>query len=248
MTFASLDEKRIGAFAVRRLAPRYLIIGLAVSIGLHAVAIGAYYVAGYLSSRTEAPPTRVVYFDPSNLGPPPAMSRGPAAPGSFGGGEYKSKGPGKPELPPEAELGSGPELTQNIVPTLEWTPNLNRGGGGSSGVGFGGGSGTGRGGGRGEGGTASLGKYTPPTPLVMTWPDYPASARKRGIRGKVVVRVHVTAEGTVDRAEVVSGLEDPTCRAAAIDAALKLKFMPALVGGKPVDAWFAYLVEFGKKR
>jgi protein TonB len=80
----------------------------------------------------------------------------------------------------------------------------------------------------------------------MMWPRYPASARRRGVKGTVVVRVHVTVEGDVDRAEVVSGLDDEACRQAALEAAKGLRFLPATLGGAPVDAWFSYPVEFGK--
>jgi len=242
------NESHLGAFAVRHLMPRFMAIGLAISIGVHVAAISTYYFAGYLASRAEPLPTRVVYFDPSNLGPAPTLSGKEATPGSFGGGEYRAEGRGKPDLPPEGELDADLALTQNVVPTLASTPDLRRGGGGSDGMGFGGGGGTGRGGGSGSGGAATLGKYSPPTPIVMMWPSYPSSAQKKGIKGTVTVRVHVCADGTVDRAEVVSGVEDQACRAAAIQAAMKLRFMPALLDNTPVDAWFAYLVEFGRKR
>jgi TonB family protein len=92
------------------------------------------------------------------------------------------------------------------------------------------------------------GRYSAPVPVIMMWPDYPSSARRRGVRGTVVVRVHVTAEGKVDKAEVVSGLENRACRKAALEAAMKLRFLPAVLDGEPVDAWFSYPVEFGKKR
>jgi TonB family protein len=222
-------------------------IGLAVSIGVHVVAISTYYFAVYLASREKPVPARVVYFDPSNLGPPPTLTGAEAAPGSFGGGEYRSGDKGKPDLPPDGELDDALALAQDIVPTFELTPDLGGGGGGSGEAGFGGGGGTGRGGGSGSGGTARLGKYSPPVPITMTWPSYPSSAQRRGIRGTIIVRVHVSADGSVDRAEIVSGLEDQACRAAALQAAMKLKFLPALLGNKPVDAWFSYPVEFGKK-
>ncbi|MCX5801721.1 MAG: energy transducer TonB [Candidatus Eisenbacteria bacterium] len=248
LTKAMPDDGHLGALAVRRLIPRFTMIGLAISIVVHVVAISAYYVADYLANLAEPLPTRVVYLDPSNLGPPPMLSGDEATPGSFGGGEYKSEGKGKPDLPPEGEPDADLEITQNIVPTPALTPDLGRGAGGSGGMGFGGGGGTGRGGGSGKGGTATPGKYSPPTPIVMTWPSYPPAAQRRGIRGTVTVRVHVCADGTVDRAEIVSGLEDQACRAAATEAVMKFRFMPALLDDKPVDAWFACLVEFGKKR
>jgi len=96
--------------------------------------------------------------------------------------------------------------------------------------------------------SAASGRYSAPVPVIMMWPDYPSSARRRGIRGTIVVRVHVTAQGKVDEVEVVSGLEDRACRRAALDAARKLRFLPAVLDGEPVDAWFSYPVEFGRNK
>lgn len=95
-------------------------------------------------------------------------------------------------------------------------------------------------------GLSGRGHYEPPVPVIMMWPKYPASARRRGIKGTVTVRVHVTSDGVVDQAEVVSGLEDEACRQAALEAARGLRFLPATLDGKAVDAWFSYPVEFGK--
>ena len=248
LVFRMPNEGHLGGFAIRRLIRKFMMIGFAVSLGVHVSAIGTYYFATHLASRKEAVPVRVIYFDPSNLGPPPTLSGEEAAPGSLGGGEYKLKGRGKPDLPPEENLDAALKLAENIVPTFELTPGMGGEGGGSDGTGFGGGGGTGRGGGSGSGGTAALGKYSPPVPIVMMWPSYPSSAQRRGVKGTVIVRVHVTADGSVDRAEVVSGLQDEACRAAALQAAMKLRFLPALLGNNPVDAWFSYPVEFGNKR
>jgi TonB family protein len=244
LVFKMPNEGHLGGFAIRRFIQRFMMIGFAISIGVHVSAIGTYYLAVRLAGPNEAVPVRVIYFDPSNLGPPPALSGDEAVPGSFGG-EYKLKGKGKPELPPEEDLDAALKLAGDVVPTFELTPGIGSQGGG--GTGFGEGGGTGRGGG-GSGGAATLGKYSPPVPVVIMWPSYPSSAQRRGVKGTVIVRVHVTADGIVDRAEVVSGIEDQACRAAALQAAMKLRFLPALLGNKPVDAWFSYPVEFGKKR
>ncbi|MBN1504283.1 MAG: energy transducer TonB [Candidatus Eisenbacteria bacterium] len=109
--------------------------------------------------------------------------------------------------------------------------------------------GAGRGaGGESEEGLRGVGRYEPPVPVIMMWPEYPASAKRKGIRGTVVVRVHVTAEGRVDQAEVVSGLTDEACRQSALEAARGLRFLPATLGGEAVDAWFSYPVEFGRTK
>jgi TonB family protein len=125
------------------------------------------------------------------------------------------------------------------APAVPGESGVATGGAGVGGAGTGGGSGGGR------GVLTGQGQYEPPVPVIMMWPRYPASAKRKGIKGTVVVRVHVTAEGTVDQAQAVSGLADEACREAALEAARSLRFLPATLGGEPIDAWFSYPVEFG---
>jgi protein TonB len=164
---------------------------------------------------------------------------------AFLAGNYSLAAEEQPTAPPEETR----EMLIEDSDTTSAAPAPASAGGvvaaeGSAGVG-----GTGRGaGGEGDEGISGRGRYEPPVPVIMMWPKYPASAKRRGVKGTVVVRVHVTAEGGVDRAEVVSGLEDEACRLAALEAARGLRFLPATLGGKAVDAWFSYPVEFGKLR
>ncbi|UCF78821.1 MAG: TonB family protein [Candidatus Eiseniibacteriota bacterium] len=148
--------------------------------------------------------------------------------------EYAFDASEKPSLPPEVDLAVAVELAEFPPPVAPSTPvsaaHAKRGRQGNAQP------------------EVASGTYSAPVPVIMMWPDYPSSARRRGVRGTVNVRVRVTSEGKVDRAEVVSGLEDAACRRAALEAAAKLRFLPATLDGKPVDAWFSYPVEFGRKR
>ncbi len=148
--------------------------------------------------------------------------------------EYAFDASERPALPPEQDIESVVELA-DVQPLVAPARPVPAAGGPR---------------GRRAGGKTSTapGSYSAPVPVIMMWPDYPSSARRRGVRGTVVVRVHVTASGTVDRAEAVSGLENRACRRAALEAAMKLRFLPAVLDGEPVDAWFSYPVEFGRKR
>jgi TonB family protein len=147
--------------------------------------------------------------------------------------EYAFQVSERPSLPPEQDLEAATEISE-VAPIV--APARAAGAAPEPGK-------------RGSGNVSSApGKYTAPVPVIMTWPEYPSSARRRGVRGTIIVRVHVTAYGRVDRTEVVSGLEDIACRRAALKAAEKLRFLPATLGGQPVDAWFSYPVEFGRKR
>ncbi|MFH0778654.1 MAG: TonB family protein [Candidatus Eisenbacteria bacterium] len=139
----------------------------------------------------------------------------------------------KPQLPPEESLDGTVELLEPFqsLPVLPSEIGLSPGHT------------------QGEApGKAVRDRYTPPVPVIVVWPRYPSSASRRNIRGTVVIRVHVTTAGIVDGADVVSGLEDRALRRAALEAAMGLRFLPALLDGKPIDAWFAYPVEFGKRK
>jgi TonB family protein len=144
-------------------------------------------------------------------------------------GNYSESPEEKPELPPEVSLDMEVELSESLPPTLP-APGAITGTSQKAGAGAG----------------TPAGYYRPPVPVIIVWPRYPPSAQRRGVRGIVILNVHVTARGDVDRAEVVSGLEDEACREAALESARALKFLPASLDNRPVDAWFSLPVEFGK--
>ncbi|MFT3742683.1 MAG: energy transducer TonB [Pyrinomonadaceae bacterium] len=64
------------------------------------------------------------------------------------------------------------------------------------------------------------------TALVLVKPEYPENARQAGIEGMVRVNVTLDESGTVVKAAAVSG--DRRLTGAAIDAAMRSKFRPAL--------------------
>ncbi len=65
-------------------------------------------------------------------------------------------------------------------------------------------------------------------------PRYPREARRRGIEGRVVVRVAVDAEGAASRAWVHRSSGRPTLDRAALSAVSEWRFLPARVGGRSV--------------
>jgi protein TonB len=78
----------------------------------------------------------------------------------------------------------------------------------------------------------------------MPKPTYPRSARERGSEGKVSIRVWVTAEGTVERAEVARGSGSDLLDQAARESALEARFKPALKAGVPCAAEKTMVVTF----
>jgi protein TonB len=65
-------------------------------------------------------------------------------------------------------------------------------------------------------------------------PDYPAAARRRGLQGRVVVRVEVDAEGIPDDIEVIASSGHDLLDRRAVETVREWRFAPALRDGTPV--------------
>ncbi len=76
----------------------------------------------------------------------------------------------------------------------------------------------------------------PPKPRQAIRPRYPQSSRMRGEEGDVVLSLHVTASGDVDRVEVIASSGFADLDEAAVKAAQKARFTPARSGSRRVDA------------
>ena len=77
----------------------------------------------------------------------------------------------------------------------------------------------------------------PPTIVYQEIPEYPRKAREALLNGYVVLRVYVSADGTVKYAEAIDceptgyGFEET-----AVNAAYKCRYNPATKDGQPIDA------------
>jgi TonB family protein len=91
------------------------------------------------------------------------------------------------------------------------------------------------------------GKEVDKKPVIKSkpQPDYPKEAQEHGQEGQVVLRCIFTATGKVTNTHVVFepgphyGLTQ-----AAIDAASRIKFKPAMKDGKPVSMWMELQYKF----
>jgi TonB family protein len=86
----------------------------------------------------------------------------------------------------------------------------------------------------------------PPQQIKNVIPEYPPVAFRNGITGIVWVKVFVDSLGNVTQAEIVKEAEVKGAgfEEAAIAAAYKTKWRPAIIKGKPVDVWVTYKLEF----
>jgi protein TonB len=74
-------------------------------------------------------------------------------------------------------------------------------------------------------------------------PEYPASARRDGLEGVVVLAITIAADGRVERAQVIKGL-GAGLDESAVRAARRTLWTPATLGGRPVDSTRRFNVRF----
>ncbi|HEU4766276.1 MAG TPA: energy transducer TonB, partial [Pyrinomonadaceae bacterium] len=72
--------------------------------------------------------------------------------------------------------------------------------------------------------------------IVKPEPSYTENARAKEITGTVVLKVVFSSTGSVTNVRTVNGLSDGLTER-AIDAARKIKFIPAVKDGKFVSMW-----------
>jgi TonB family protein len=118
------------------------------------------------------------------------------------------------------------------------------GSGGGSGGGNGTGLGTGNGSGIGSGDEIEI----QPQPVWEVVQEYPESEKKRGITGRVELDLLVNTEGLVDSVRVVRNETlNGNLELAAIRAARGSRYLPVLIGGRPVSVWFHKSYTFGEE-
>ena len=83
----------------------------------------------------------------------------------------------------------------------------------------------------------------PPIAIRQIQPPYPAIPLRAGVEGMVFVRMWVTKEGKVKKAEVAKSTND-LFNQASIDAAMQWTFTPAIMNNGPVSVWVTVPFKF----
>lgn len=83
-----------------------------------------------------------------------------------------------------------------------------------------------------------------PEMLRMTSPEYPRSAKKAGIEGRVWVKALVDKNGKTREVIIAKSSGNAELDEAAHDAAMTARFKPGIRDGKPVAVWVTFSVEF----
>lgn len=246
IAFQMPNEGHLGGFDIRRFLQKYMMVGLAISIGFHVLVVAGYQIGAYIASHGIPPPSRVIYLDPSNLGPPPSLSGEDQAP---------ALKIAQPKLAPPAAAIPKP-VAEEVAPEepmiqtqQELAQNLNASSDSLLGM---------AGGGEDlkieqaipqEDAIPDPGVFTPyekaPQIVKKVDPKFPAMAQTAGVGGKVTVQFYVDKNGDVKKANAVKanpaglGFEE-----AAVEAVLQWKFTPALQRENPVGVWVAQVITF----
>jgi protein TonB len=97
---------------------------------------------------------------------------------------------------------------------------------------------------RDTGATGAITRLARPQGGYQVRPGYPASARRLGIQGVTLLKVHVLADGRVGDVVVQETAGHPDLDQAATDAVRRWRFDPARRGEAPVAMWVLLPVEF----
>src|SRR5206468_11520371 len=95
--------------------------------------------------------------------------------------------------------------------------------------------------------TGAVTQYARPQGGYQVQPGYPASARRLGIQGTTMLRVHVLVDGRVGDVVVQETAGHPDLDQAAAEAVRRWRFDPARRGNDPVAMWVVLPVEFRLK-
>ena len=100
---------------------------------------------------------------------------------------------------------------------------------------------------RDTGATGAITRVARPQGGYQVRPGYPASARRLGIQGVALLKVHVLIDGRVGDVVVQETAGHPDLDQAAADAVRRWRFDPARRGDEPVAMWVLLPVEFRLK-
>jgi len=244
LTQGSSTFTNYGAFELKRSYQKNLSIALVAAAALHLVIIGGFLIISSLSSKPPEAKGVVRIKTIAELAPPPSLSQTQAPQVAVASPALTAPSVGIPKAVPDEEApqdvtiasqeelgkiqdlsaqsiigGSGDSIAIDI-PAEEYLP--------------------------------APGEFVPvdeqPVALEYVKPEYPPIARQAGIEGTVWVEALVDKNGNVRDVRVVrpsgsgAGFED-----AAMDAAKKTKWKPAISNKQPVAVRVTYPVEFKLK-
>ena len=228
---------RYGAIELRSLYPTFALRGLLLAAALHLAIIGIYYFG--MSLTENEPQIRVVHIlsineltQPPSIKPtfaPTAVTI--AAPAARPANANPVAVPDA-AISPENTIQNQEEMNQSTANTdpkigesgnivVDIPANIE--------------------------GEAEPDTFTPveklPVPVLQPVPQYPEIPLRAGIEGTVWLRIWITKEGKPKKAEVVK-TDSELFNQAAVDAAMKWVFTPAVMNNGPVAVWVTIPFKF----
>ena len=94
---------------------------------------------------------------------------------------------------------------------------------------------------------AGVTRVARPTGGYQVRPSYPSSARRLGVQGTTMLRVHVLADGRIGDVDIEESAGHRDLDQAAADAVRRWRFEPARRGDEAVAMWVRVPVEFRLK-
>jgi len=79
-------------------------------------------------------------------------------------------------------------------------------------------------------------------------PDYPALSRRLGEEGRVLLRVHVQANGQPDEVKIHQSCGFERLDGTAINAVRRWQFLPARLGGTAIAGWVIVPIQFNLRQ
>ncbi|MBI5019986.1 MAG: TonB family protein [Ignavibacteriales bacterium] len=219
----------------RALYKRHLGIALTIAVSFHLLAIGSYYLVGYLSEEDD-PVVMVRITKYTDLGPPPSMTEAEIAPAVAVNTPVAKPTVGIPvavpdaEVSPEQTIASQQELSAIQSPVvqqqddgqvqIEQDINISD-----------------------EEPPDFVPVEKQPVPVKQVQPDYPEIARRAGVEGTVWIKILVDKEGKAKKAVVMKS-DAEIFNEPAQKAALQWVFTPAMMNNGPVAVWAAVPFRF----
>ncbi|MBX2991370.1 MAG: energy transducer TonB [Bacteroidetes bacterium] len=235
------------AMETERIQQRNILLALVVSVVIHAMVIGAYFVLPAMQSPIDM--TKVEWKKPRGI----PVERGP-----INLEDYTLPSPRGGASPKATDIAAGkivvvPDAVADKTKTLATQHEISRGDaiGGEEGTG----DDEGISAGPGTGDIPDVTAEPVPFEIVEHFPEvvkrvtpqYPDLARRAGIEGKVTVRIWVTKEGKVREARIYAS-DNELFNDAAIEAAKQFVFTPGYMSSGPVDVWVSVPFTFKLKR
>ena len=235
---ADFGSTGYGRDEIKKSFHRNYVRGLLISVAIHAVIIGSYYLNDILGSDDDnIPMVTVRKFRYSDLGPPPSISQAPLPP-SVSVQAIAKPTVGMPvpvpdaEVSPEQTIATQQELSSTPSPILEEfgkdgnvqiSPDIT------------------------IDEDPAMDAFIPyekgPEIVKKVTPKYPEMALRAGLEGTVWVKILVDKDGKPKKAVVIKSTVD-ILNDAAVEAAMQFLFTPAVMNNGAVRVWVAIPFKF----